>query len=143
MFDQVKQRVAQLFDIVRWDRGGHPNRDALGAIGQQIWKRGGQYDRFAVLAVVGVAKVDRIFVNATEQPLGDLGQARLGVAHGGRVIAIDIAEISLAVDQGIPLGEFLGQPNHGVIDRGVAMGVELTHDVANHAGRFLERLVRR
>src|SRR3546814_11404835 len=66
-----------------------------------------------------------------------LGQARLGISHGGGVIAVDIAEVALAVDQRIALGEILGEPDHGVIDRLVAMGVVFTDHVADHAGAFL------
>ena len=47
----------------------------------------------------------------------DLGQAGLGVAHGRGIIAVDIAEIALAVDQRVALGEILGEADHRVVDR--------------------------
>src|SRR3546814_2732344 len=34
--DHVQQRVADFADVVRWDRGGHADRNALGAVGQQV-----------------------------------------------------------------------------------------------------------
>ena len=68
-----------------------------------------------------------------EQQVGDLGQPRLGVAHGRGVIAVDVAEIALAVDQRIAHGEILRQAHHGVIDRRVAMRMVVAHDVADDA----------
>ena len=69
----------------------------------------------------------------------DLGQPRFGVAHGGGVIAVDIAEIALPVDQRIALGEILREAHQRVVDRLVAVRMELADDVADHARAFLER----
>src|SRR3546814_13296416 len=91
--------VADFADVVRWDRGGHADRNALGAVGQQVREAAGQDDRLFGLAVIGRAEVDGILVNALQQGGSDLGQARLGVAHRGSVIAVDVAELALAVDQ--------------------------------------------
>ena len=71
-----------------------------------------------------------------------LGEPRLGIAHGGWIIAVDIAEVALAVDQRIALGEILRQTHKRVIDRLVAMRMKLADDVADHARAFLERRAR-
>ena len=71
--------------------------------------------------------------------LRDLGQPRLGVAHGGRVIAVDVAEIALPVDQRIALREILREPHQRVVDRLVAVRMKLADDVADDARAFLER----
>ncbi len=47
----------------------------------------------------------------------------------------------MAVDQGQAEGEGLGQADHGVVDGGVAVGVEFTHDFADDAGTFDVTLV--
>ena len=94
-------RGAQFAQIVRRDRGRHADRDAVRAVGQQIGEGGRQHDRLFVLAVIGGAEIDRVLVQPFQQRLGDLGQAAFGVAHGGGVIAVDIAEIALAFDQRI------------------------------------------
>ena len=67
---------------------------------------------------------------------GDLGQPRLGVALGGGVIAVDIAEIALAVDERIADGEVLGEARERVVDRLVAVGMEIAHRVADDLGAF-------
>ena len=69
----------------------------------------------------------------------DLGQPRLGVAIGGGIIAVDVAEIALAVDQRIARGEILGETHQRVVDRLVAVRMEVAHHVADDLCRFLER----
>ena len=63
----------------------------------------------------------------------DLGQARFGVAHRRRRIAVDRAEIALAVDQRQAHREILRHPHHRVVDRLVAMRMVFTHHVADDA----------
>ena len=101
-------------------------------------KAAGEHDRLLVLVVVGGAEIDSVVAYACQEGGGDFGHPGFGVAHGGGVIAVDVAEIALAFDQRIADGEILGEADQGVVDRGVAMGVELAHDVADDAGAFLE-----
>ena len=138
MADQMDGGGADLARIVRRDRGRHADRDAGGAVGQQVREAAGQHDRLVLLAVIGRAEIDRVLVDAGEQRLRDLGQPRLGVAHGRGVIAVDIAEIALALDQRVARGEILRQAHQRVVDRDVAVRVELADHVADHAGAFLE-----
>ncbi len=134
----MQRGVAQFGGVVRRDGGRHADRDALRAVGEQIGKGRRQHHRLFAGAVIGGAEIDRVLVDAVEQQPRHLGQARFGVAHGGGVIAVDVAEIALPVDQRIALGEILRQPHQRVVDRLVAVRVEITHHVADHLGRFLE-----
>ena len=93
-----------------------------------------------VCAVVGGPEIDGVFVDAFEQQPRHLGQPRFGVAHGGGVIAVDIAEIALPVDQRIARGEILRQPHQRIVDRLIAMRMEIAHHVADDLGGFLQRL---
>ena len=138
VLDQVHRGGADLAGVVRRDRGRHAHRDAGRAVGQQIGEGAGQDDGFVFLAVVGRAEIDRVLVDAGQHGLGDLGQPRLGVAHGGGVIAVDVAEIALALDQRVARGELLRHAHHGVVDRGVAVRMVFAHHVADDAGAFLE-----
>ena len=139
--DQMQQRIAQLAGIVRRDRGRHADGDAGRTVGQQVGKAARQHDRLFRRAVVVGAEIDGVLVDALQQRLGDLGQPRLGVAHGRGVIAVDIAEIALPLDQRIADGEFLGEPHQRVVDRLVAMRVILADHVADHARALLEGAV--
>ena len=135
----MQRGIAELGHVVRRDRGRHADGNTLGAIGKQVGKPAGQHDRLFRLAVVIGAKFNPVLVDAVEQQPRHLGHARFGVAVGGRIIAVDIAEIALAIDQRVARGEILREADHGVVDRLVAMGMERTHDVADDLGGFLER----
>ncbi|OIQ68503.1 hypothetical protein GALL_499030 [mine drainage metagenome] len=139
LVDQMQRRVAKLGRVVWRDRGRHADRDALRAIGEQVWKPAGQHHRLFRLAIVIGAELDAVLVDAFEQEPRDIGHARFGIAVGGGIIAVDVAEIALAVDQRIARGKILRQAHHGVIDRLVAMRMERAHHVADDLGGLLER----
>ncbi len=139
LLDQMQRGVAQLGGIVRRDRGRHADRDALRAVGEQVREAARQNHRLFRLAVIVRPELDAVLVDAFEQQPRDIGHARFGVAVGGGVIAVDIAEIALAVDQRVARGKILRQPHHRVVDRLVAMRMERAHHVADDLGGFLER----
>ena len=106
---------------------GRPVDDEVGDAGGEDGGLGGG------LVVVG-SEVDGVGVDVGEHFAGESGEAGLGVAHGGGWVAVDGAEVSLAVDHGVALGEVLREADHGVVDGGVAVGVVVTHDVADDLG---------
>ncbi len=142
MADEVERRVAELRGVVRRDRGGHAHRNALGAVGEEVREGGGEHHRFLVLAVVGVAEIDGVLVDAFQKEPRDLGEAGLRVPVGGGVVAVDVAEIPLAVDERIALREILGQAHQRVIDRLVSVGMVFADHVADDAGALLVGVAR-
>ena len=134
----MERRLAQLGDIVRRDRGRHADRNALRSVGEQIGKRGRQHHRLLRHSIVVRPKIDCVLVDTIEQKPRGFGQPRFGVAIRGRVIAIDIAKIALTVDQRITRGEVLREPHQGIVDRLVAMGMEVAHHVADDLRRLFE-----
>ena len=123
---------------MRRDRRRHADGDALRAIGEQVRQSRGKDDRLLLVAGIIVAEIDRVFVDSFEQKARDLGHPRFGVAIGGGAIAIDIAEVSLTLDQRVARGKILREPHQGVIDRLVAMRMERAHHVADDFRAFLE-----
>ena len=103
----MEQRITDFGYIVGRDTGRHADRNAGRAVAKQIWKVRRQDDRLRAFPVIGVAEVDGVFVNAFQQTARNLRHPRLGVAHGRRIVAVDIAEITLPVDQGIADREVL------------------------------------
>ena len=115
----------------------HADGDAGRAVGKQIWKRRRQHHGLGAGAVVGRAERDRLLVDAFEQRLRHLRQPALGVAHGRGVIAVDVAEVALPVDERVAHGEALGEPHERVVDRLVAMRVVAAHHLADDLGALL------
>ena len=139
--DQRDAGVDHLAEIVRRDVGGHADRDAAGAVDEQVGEFRRQDHRLLLGAVIVRLEVDRVLVDVVEQVVRDLGEARFRVAHRRRHIAVDRTEIALAVDQRHAHGEFLRHAHQRVIDRLVAVRMILTDDVADGACRLAVRLV--
>ena len=129
--------IDQLADVVRRDRGRHADRDAARAIGEQVGEQPGKDLRLFFLAIVGRPEIDRAFVEPGHQLHRDRGQPRFGVAVGGGIIAVDVAEIALPVDERIAKREILREADHRVIDGLVAVRMVFADDVADDARRFL------
>ncbi len=120
-----------LAQVVRRDLGGHPDRDALGPVDQQVGEPGGQDLGLRGATVVVVPEVDGVLVDVPQHLHRQRGQAALGVPHGrGRVVA-GRAEVALAVDQRHPHRPGLRHPHQRVVDRAVAVRVVVAHDVAD------------
>ena len=125
--------VDHLAQIVRGYIGGHAHGDAARAIDQQIGEARRHDDRLVLLAVIVGLEVDGVEIDVLSQGDGRTRQARFGVAHGRRRIAVHGAEIALPVDERQAHGEGLRHAHQRVIDRGVAMGMVFAHDVADDA----------
>ncbi len=130
-----------LGQVVRRNVGRHAHRDAGRTVDQQVGNLGGQHQRLVLGTVVVGAEIDRFLVQIGQQFMRDLGHAHFGVTHRRRVVAVDRAEVALAVDQRVAQREVLRHPHHGVVHRGVAVRVVFTDDVADHARRLLVSLV--
>ena len=151
LLDQREQRVANLAEIVRRDVGRHADRDAVGAVDEQVRKLRGQDVGLLVRAVEVGDEIDGVLVDIGEHPLGQPRQLALGVSIGGGRVAIDGAEISLAVDQRVAEAERLRHADQRIVNRHVAMRMvpleHLAHDggalgvaaVGEQAGRGTSR----
>ena len=126
--------VDHLAEVVRRDVRRHADRDAAGAVDQQVRELGRQDRGFPQRTVVVFAEFDRVFVEVVEQRVGDLRQPALGVTIGGRRVTVDRAEVALAVDQRHAHREVLRQAHERVVDREVAVRVIFAHRLADDAG---------
>ena len=102
---------------------------------------GGRIVGLGQLVVVVRHEVDDVLVETRRHRQGGGRHARLGVAgRGGSVV--ERAEVAVAVDQRQAQRERLGQTHHRVVDRRVAVRVQLAHDLADDARRLHVRAVR-
>ena len=135
--DEVDAGVGNLVEVVGRNVGRHADGDARRAVEKQVWQIGGQDARLLESVVEVGVEVDGVLADVDDHLLGDAGQARLGVAHGGRWVAVDAAEVTLAVDQEVAHGEILRQAHHRIIDRAIAVGVVLAEDLADDTRALL------
>ena len=121
--DEGHRPVDDLAEVVGRDVGGHAHGDAGGAVDQQVGEPAGQHGGLFFGLVKVETEVHRVLVDVGEQLHGHPAHPGLGVSVGGRGVAVHAAEVALTVHQRVAHGEILRQTHHGVIDRGVAVGV--------------------
>jgi hypothetical protein len=81
-------------------------------------------------------EVDGFAIDVAQQVFGQRGEPRFGVPVGRRGVAVDRAEIPLAVDQRVAEREILNHADHRVVDRAVAVGVIVLDHLADDTGGF-------
>ncbi len=149
-FVQAGVRVVDHFDggvndfseIVRRDVGRHADRNAVGAVHDEVGNpRRQDIGLEGGLVVVG-DEVDGFHLDVGEQFAADLFEAALGVPHGRGRIAVDGAEVPLAVDEGITHAEGLRHADERVVNGGIAVRVVNAHGLADDLRAFGVPLVR-
>ncbi|MNI21319.1 hypothetical protein D3C73_748370 [compost metagenome] len=133
----IQAAVDHFLQVVRRNIGGHAHGNTRTAVDQQVGQARRQQQRFLFATVVVGAEVHRFLVDVGQQFVGDLRQADFGVTHRRGVVAVDGAEVALAVDKHIAHGEILRHADNGVINRLVTMGVVLTDNVPDDTRRLL------
>ena len=135
--------VDGLAQVVGRDVGGHADRDARRPVHEQVGEPGGKHRGLGERLVVVGLEVHRLLVEVLQQHLSRLVEARLGVAHGRGAVAVDAAEVAVAVDQRHAHVERLREADHRVVHGRIAVGVVLADDVADGTRRLHVRAPRR
>ena len=123
--------VHHFIEVVRWDVGGHADRNAARSIDQQIGQARRHDQRLFFRTVVVGPEVHGFFVEVRQDFVGNFCQTDLGVAHGCGVVAIDRTKVALAVHQHMAHGKILCHAHNRVVDRLVAVRVVFADDVAH------------
>ena len=139
VLQQRDRRRRDLAQVVARDLGREADGDAARAVEQHERQPRRQQARLLGRAVVVRDEVDRALVDLVEQQARDRREARLGVAHRRRAVAVARAEVALAVDQRIAQREVLRHADERVVRRLVAVRMKAAEDVADDA-RALDRL---
>src|SRR6267154_1830859 len=130
LFDQQNGGVHNFAKVVRRNVGGHADGDAAGAVDEEIGNaRRKDEGLFTRLIEVG-NEVDGFFFEVGENVFADFRQARFGVPHGRRWVAVDGAEISLAVNQRIAHVEILREADERGVDNRFTVRVIIAGSVA-------------
>ena len=134
--------VDRLAQVVRRDVRRHADRDAGGAVDEQVREARRQDERLLARLVVVRHEVDGVRVDVAQHLRREARQARFGVAHCRRRVVVDRAEVALRVHQRVAHGEVLAQPHQRVVDRRVAVGVVVPHHAADDVRALAVRPVR-
>ena len=133
VLEQVDRGRDDLDEVVRRHVGRHADRDAGRAVDEQVRVGGRQHGGLLELAVVVRDEVDDVLVEVLGERERRGREPRLGVAGcGGSVI--ERAEVAVAVHERHAQRERLREAHERVVDRRVAVGVELSHHLADDAG---------
>ena len=104
-------------------------RNPCRPIDQEVWK-GGRQNGWLFFRIVKVPSEGYGFlVNILQEEAGNLRESGLRVPHGRCWITVHGTVVPVHFNQGFPVFPVLGHPNHGIIDRGISVGVEITHDI--------------
>ena len=119
-------------EIVRRNVGCHPDRDAGRPIDDEIRNRGRQNLRLLEAIIEVRREIDGVLVDVGEHLHRNPRQPRFGVPVRGGRIAVNRAEVSLAVDERIAKREVLHHAHERVVHRRIAMRVVFAEDVTDH-----------
>src|SRR5215472_15738738 len=92
--DQGQQRVADLAQVMGRNIGGHPDRDSVRAVDQQVGDLRGQHRRLVLRAVEVGNEIDGVLVDIGQQPFRQSRQAAFGIAIMGGRVAVDRTEVA-------------------------------------------------
>jgi hypothetical protein len=135
VFEQVPSRPYDLDQVVRRHIGGHADRDAARAVDEEVGVGRRQHLGLLELVVVVGHEVDNVFVEVGREGEGRGFEAGLGVAGGGGAV-VERAEVAVAVDERNAQRERLRQAHEGVVDGAITVRVQLSHHLADDAGRL-------
>ena len=126
----MRRRGHDLDEVVGGHVRGHAHGDAGSAVDEEVGEGRRQDLGLLELAVVVRDEVHDVFVEVLGE--GERGRREAGfrIARGGGAV-VEGAEVAVAVDEGNAQGEGLCQAHESVVDRGVAVRVQLSHHLAD------------
>ena len=124
------------------DIGSHTYGNTGGTIYQKIGITAGEYSGFLFRFIKVRYEIYRIFIDIGQHLHGNLGKPGLCITHGGRAVAVLGTEVSVSVNQRISCGPLLGHINQRPVNGAVAVGMVLTHGIADDTGALSVRLIR-
>ena len=143
VFDHLHHAVDDLAEVVRRDVRRHADRNAGGAVDQQVRESAGQHVRLHQRFVKVRGEIDGLLVDVRQHLQIDLAHARFGVTHGRRAVAVHRAEVALPIDERIAGRKILTQAHQRAVHGGIAVRVIFAQNVADDTRALAVRLIRR
>eukprot|EP00963_Diacronema_lutheri_P009217 scaffold826_cov335-Pavlova_lutheri.AAC.11 len=144
VLDECQQGIGDFGDVVRWDGGGHSDRDATAPVDQQLRQFCGKYGGFHVGAVEVLCELHGLASQVIQHGfVGKLGQPALGVSHGCGGITIQGSEVSVSIHEGFVEAETLRQSHECIVHGGIAVWMELSQHFSDDSRTLSEGFVGR
>ena len=129
--------VNHFAEVVGGDVGSHTDSNTVAAVDKQVghlgWHDGGLDE--SIVEVVG--HVNSVLVEVVHYVLSHLREAALSVTHGCRRVAVDGAEVTLRINEGVTHVPLLPHADEGTVDGTVAVRMILSEHLTHDAGTFL------
>ena len=120
----------------------HADGDSGRTVDKKVREPGREHARLFSRLVEVRVPIDGVFIDVAQHLVAELRHTRLGVTVGRGGVAIDRAEVAVAVDEHVAHGKILREADHRVVDGSVAVRMVPAKDVADAGRRFFEGLVR-
>ncbi len=130
MLDHVDDRVADLAEVVRRHLGGHSDRDARAAVDEEVRHDAREHGGLLAGFIVIRPEVDGVLLEVVQHLDRERREPGLGVPHRRRGVAIDRAEVPLAVDERVAHHPVLREADQCGIDDLLAVRVVVARGVA-------------
>ena len=141
MIQQIHGGIDDLAQIVRRNAGGHSHADTHAPVDQKVGELGRQNFRLQRLLVEGGDHGNRFLLDIRQKLVRQTFHAALRIPVGSRRVAIDVSEVPLPFDEGIPHGKVLRHTDQRIVHRGVAVRMIVAQHFADHL-RALHRGMR-
>ena len=120
----------------------HADGNSLGTVDKEIRYFHRQHDRLFLRFIKVWNEIHHVFIEIRQKILlCDLLKPCLGITHGSGAVALNIAKISVPIDQREPFLEILCHDHQCVIDGAVAVRMVFTHGITYDTGALAVRSV--
>ena len=136
LLEHVDEGIDHFRKIMRRDGGCHADRDTRRAVDQKVRQRRRQNARLCERIVEIGGEVNGVLIEIEENIERGGGQARFGITHRSRRVAIHGTEVALSIHEQGAHGKILRHACHGFIDRRVAVRVIFTEHFTHDTGGF-------
>ena len=124
-----------LAQVMRCHISSHTNRNTGCTVDQKIRERGGQNSGLHELVVVVGHKIYDVLVQVVGERKSCGIHASFGVARCRRAV-IQRTKVAMTIDERQTHRKGLRQAHHRIVNSGITVRVQFTHDLAHHASRF-------
>ena len=100
--------INRFAEVMRSHVGCHTNRDTLRTIDQKVREAARQDFRFDFGAVIVSHEIDGFAVDIANKFKRELVHSGFGITHSRSFIAIDITEVTMAINKRVTQREWLG-----------------------------------